>query len=83
MRRARPGACVAYVAGALANLGAMLETDPAARAGVEAATETSSAALLPSAQAQLADFIAQVVGGWDAKTITERLEYGSGKIFNM
>jgi uncharacterized membrane-anchored protein YjiN (DUF445 family) len=77
---ARPsGHATAYVASALANLGAMLETDPAARAGVEAATENVVATLLPSAQAQLADFIAGVVGGWDTATITERLELHIGK----
>lgn len=77
---ARPsGRTVAYFAGAFANLGAMLEHDPAARAAIERATEGVVATLLPSAQAQLSDFIAGVVGGWDAATITDRLELHVGK----
>jgi uncharacterized membrane-anchored protein YjiN (DUF445 family) len=35
--------------------------------------------LLPSAQTQLADFIAGVVGGWDAATVTDKLELYVGK----
>jgi uncharacterized membrane-anchored protein YjiN (DUF445 family) len=77
---ARPaGHTVAFFSGALANLGAMMENDPAARAGVERAIEGIVATLMPSAQLQLADFIAGVVGGWDAATITDRLELHVGK----
>jgi uncharacterized membrane-anchored protein YjiN (DUF445 family) len=77
---ARPsGRSVAFFAGALANLGALLENDPAARAGVERAIEGLVASLLPSAQTQLADFIAGVVGGWDAATVTDKLELYVGK----
>jgi len=77
---ARPsGHTVAFFSGALANLGALLENDPAARAGVERAVEGLVATLLPSAQAQLSDFIAGVIGGWDTATITERLELSVGK----
>ncbi|HLB98712.1 MAG TPA: DUF445 domain-containing protein [Acetobacteraceae bacterium] len=77
---ARPsGRSVAFFSGALANLGALLENDPAARAGVERAIEGLVATLLPSAQVQLSDFIAGVVGGWDAATVTDRLELHVGK----
>lgn len=77
---ARPGGrTVGFFAGALANLGALLEGDPGARAGVERAVEGIVASLLPSMQAQLSDFIAGVVGGWDAATITNRLELHIGK----
>jgi len=77
---ARPtGRSVAFFSAALANLGALLENDPAARAGVERAIEGLVATLLPSAQLQLADFIAGVVGGWDAATVTDRLELHVGK----
>ena len=77
---ARPGGrTVAFFAGALANLGALLEGDPGARGGVERAVEGIVASLLPSMQAQLSDFIAGVVGGWDAATITDRLELHIGK----
>jgi uncharacterized membrane-anchored protein YjiN (DUF445 family) len=35
--------------------------------------------LLPAAQANLSDFIAGVIGGWDAATLTDRLELRVGK----
>ena len=35
--------------------------------------------MLPAAREQLSEFIAGVVGSWDAKTITERLELRVGK----
>jgi uncharacterized membrane-anchored protein YjiN (DUF445 family) len=77
---ARPtGRTVAYIEGALGNLGTILATDPAARERVEAAAAGITAELLPAARERLATFIAQVVGGWDAKTITERLELRVGK----
>jgi uncharacterized membrane-anchored protein YjiN (DUF445 family) len=73
------GRTVAFCEGALANLGAMLEADPVARARVQQAAERIIGGLLPTAQTRLADFIAQVVGGWDAATITDRLELRVGK----
>jgi uncharacterized membrane-anchored protein YjiN (DUF445 family) len=77
---ARPnGRTVAVCESALANLGALLQSDPAARARVQKAAEGIVAGLLPSAQQGLADFIAQVVGGWDAATITDRLELRVGR----
>jgi uncharacterized membrane-anchored protein YjiN (DUF445 family) len=77
---ARPtGRTVAAIQAALDNLGALLESDPAARQRVQTAAESIAASLLPAAQAQLAGFIGQVVGGWDAATITEKLELRVGK----
>jgi uncharacterized membrane-anchored protein YjiN (DUF445 family) len=77
---ARPnGRTVAYLEGALGNLGAMLASDPGARARVEVASAGIVSELLPAARERLSEFIAQVVGGWDAKTITERLELRVGK----
>ncbi len=77
---ARPsGRTVATIQGALANLGDLLEADPAARLRVQTATESIARGLLPAAQAQLSGFIAQVVGGWDAATITDKLELRVGK----
>ena len=77
---ARPtGRTVAIVEGALANVGAMMESDPAARARVHAAVETVVATLLPAAQSHLSEFIAQVVANWDSETIVERLELRVGK----
>ena len=73
------GRTVAWLEGALANLGALLESDPAARARVQTAAEGLVGSLLPAAQLRLSDFIAQVVAGWDTATITERLELRVGK----
>jgi uncharacterized membrane-anchored protein YjiN (DUF445 family) len=73
------GRTVAYIEGALGNLGAMLEADPAVRARVQAATEGVVHSLLPAAQVRLSDFIAAVVANWDSATIVERLELRVGK----
>ena len=77
---ARPnGRTVAYIEGALTNLGAMLESDPGTRARVETAFGGIVAELLPSARETLSAFIAQVVGNWDTATIVDRLELRVGK----
>jgi uncharacterized membrane-anchored protein YjiN (DUF445 family) len=77
---ARPnGRTVATIEGALGNLGAMLEADPAARERVHAAAQAVVASLLPSAQVRVAEFIGQVVANWDAGTIVKRLELSVGK----
>jgi len=73
------GRTVAYIEGALANVGVMLEADPVARERVHVAVEAVVGSLLPSAQARLAEFIAQVVAHWDTHTIVERLELRVGK----
>ena len=77
---ARPnGRTLAVIEGALGNLGAFLAEDDPARARLQRATENVVSTLLPSAQAQLSGFIASVVAGWDADTITEKLELRVGK----
>lgn len=77
---ARPnGRTLAVIEGALGNLGAFLTEDEGARARLQHAAEGVVATLLPSAQAQLSDFIAEVVGNWDADTITDKLELRVGK----
>jgi uncharacterized membrane-anchored protein YjiN (DUF445 family) len=73
------GRTVAYIEGALANLGAMLEADPTMRERVQAGVQAVVGSLLPAAQARLAEFIAQVVANWDTDTIVERLELRVGK----
>jgi uncharacterized membrane-anchored protein YjiN (DUF445 family) len=73
------GRTVAYLEGALGNLGVMLASDPGTRARVETAVAGVTAELMPAARESLSNFIAQVVGGWDAKTITDRLELRVGK----
>ncbi len=77
---ARPnGRTVEVLQSAFVNLGTMLEQDQAARARVQTAAEGIVGGLLPAAQAQLSDFIAGVVAGWDTDTITDRLELSVGK----
>lgn len=77
---ARPnGHTIGLFEGALANFGTMLETDPAARARLQRAVEGVMTPLLPAAQARLEIFIAGVVGSWDARTITDRLELRVGR----
>ena len=77
---ARPnGRTLALLEGALGNLGTFLAEDEGARCRLQAATQSIIAGLLPSAQAQLSDFIASVVASWDTETITDKLELRVGK----
>ena len=73
------GRTAAVIEGALANLGALLAADPAARARLQGAAEGIVARLLPAAQGQLADFIAAVVEHWDTPTLVRRLELRVGR----
>ena len=73
------GRTIQTIEGALAQLGTMLDSDPAIRATVQHAAEGVVFRFLPAAQANLADFIASVVAGWDTRTITDRLELRVGK----
>lgn len=72
------GHTVGLFEGALSNFGTMLKADPAARARLQHAVEGIVTPLMPAAQAQLELFIADVVGSWDARTITDRLELRVG-----
>ena len=63
-------------------LGAMLESRPGRAGAVHAAAQAVVASLLPSAQAQLADFIAQVVANWDTAQVRE-VELRVGRTCNM
>jgi uncharacterized membrane-anchored protein YjiN (DUF445 family) len=73
------GRTVAFFEGALGNLGAMLEQDAGSRERLRQASATMVGVFLPGIQTRLADFIARVVGGWDAATLTDRLELRVGK----
>ena len=76
----RPGGhTVAFIEGALGNLGALLETAPAVRARLQGAAEMIAASVLPSAQASLAAFIGDVVAAWDTETLVDRIELRVGK----
>ncbi len=73
------GRTLAVIEGALANLGAFLADDAGARTRMQQAAERVVGTLLPSAQSQLSDFIADVIAAWDTKTITEKLELRVGR----
>ena len=73
------GRTVALLEGAVRNLGEMVAADEPTRARLQRTAERIAAGLLPAAQVQIADFIAQVVAGWDTATITDRLELRVGK----
>jgi uncharacterized membrane-anchored protein YjiN (DUF445 family) len=73
------GRTVQVLAGMLGNLGEVLANDPAARERLNRAAEGVLMALLPNARAQLSDFIAGVVRGWDTATVTEKIELRVGK----
>ena len=72
------GRTVAFLEQALGNLGTMLATDPGAHARLQATVQDLVGGLIPAGQAQIAEFVAEVVGGWDAKTITEKVELRIG-----
>ena len=73
------GRVVAYIEGALGNLGAILESDPVARARLQSAVEGIVRSLLPAGQVRIAEFIGQVVGNWDTATVVDRLELRVGR----
>jgi uncharacterized membrane-anchored protein YjiN (DUF445 family) len=73
------GRTVAIIEGAFANFGALLETDAGVRARLQRAAEGVIASVLPAGQAQISDFIADVIASWDSDTIVERLELRVGK----
>ncbi len=73
------GHSAALVQNALGNLGLVLAEDPTARARISSAAGAVVARLLPAAQAEIAGFIARVVGNWDAATITDKLELRVGR----
>ena len=73
------GRTLAVIEGSLANLGAFLADDAGARTRMQQAAERVVATLLPSAQTQLSDFIADVIAAWDTQTITDKLELRVGR----
>jgi uncharacterized membrane-anchored protein YjiN (DUF445 family) len=76
---ARPtGRTVAFLEEAVANLGTLLATDPAAHARLQATIQGLVGGLIPAGQLKIADFVAEVVAGWDTRTITDRLELRIG-----
>lgn len=77
---ARPnGHTMALIEATLQKFGEAVEQDPAIRSGVERGAAAIVAALLPLAQERAADFVADVVSHWDARTVTDRLELRVGR----
>jgi uncharacterized membrane-anchored protein YjiN (DUF445 family) len=77
---ARPnGKTLAFLEAAVANLGQMLLTDPAAHARLQRGVERAVINLLPAGKTQMADFIAEAVTGWDTTTLVDRLELRVGR----
>jgi uncharacterized membrane-anchored protein YjiN (DUF445 family) len=77
---ARPnGRTIALLEGAVRNLGEMVATDENTRARLQRTAERLAVGLLPAAQVQIGDFIANVVGNWDTATIVDRLELRVGR----
>ena len=72
------GRTVAFLEEAVANLGTLLATDPGAQARLQATLHGLIGGLIPAGQVKIADFVADVVAGWDSRTITERLEMRIG-----
>lgn len=73
------GHTITLLEATLEKFGEAIEHDPAIRAGLERGIASVVAALLPLAQERAADFVADVVAKWDAKTVTERLELRVGR----
>lgn len=73
------GRTVAVIETALANLSEVLAQDQAAQQRLNKAAQDAILHLLPKAQQEGARFIGHVIGAWDAKTITDKLELRVGK----
>ena len=77
---ARPQGWLATLIGdALPRLGGVLTRDAGSRARVEAATRSLVLRVLPSLRERISEFIAGVVGGWDAGMIVEKIELRVGR----
>ena len=77
---ARPnGHTIALIEATLHKFGDAVKQDAVIRAGVERGTAAIVAGLLPLAQERAADFVADVVSHWDARTVTDRLELRVGR----
>jgi uncharacterized membrane-anchored protein YjiN (DUF445 family) len=77
---AKPGSRTeALLEESLRNLADLLASDASTRARLQRTAERLVTRLLPAAQSQLASFIADVVAGWDTRTLTDRLELRVGR----
>ena len=77
---ARPnGRTVAIIETALGNLGTVLGADPAAQERVRRAALGVVGSFLPGVQDQVSSFIAGIIGGWDERTLVEKIELRIGR----
>ena len=77
---ARPnGRTVAIIETALGNLGTVLGADPAAQERVRRAALGVVGSFLPGVQDQVSGFIAGIIGGWDERTLVEKIELRIGR----
>ena len=72
------GRTQAVLEGALANFGTFLAQDEGARARLQAFVADLVVRLLPELRGEVEGFIGNVVGNWDAATITEKVELRVG-----
>ncbi len=73
------GRSVAVIESALASLSDSLEKDASAKARVDTAFQSLILRALPALQTEGEAYIGRVVGAWDTRTITEKLELRVGK----
>ena len=73
------GRTMAVIETTLANLAEIVAKDQSTRERINLATQNVALRLLPKAQQEGARFIGHVIGAWDAKTITSKLELRVGK----
>lgn len=73
------GRTVAVIESALINMAEILAQDEKTRQKLNETVRSAILRLLPKAQQEGARFIGHVIGAWDAKTITDKLELRVGK----
>ena len=73
------GFVVSFAEETLDRLGRLLREDDAIRARVADAASAALVRFLPSGRARMADFIAEVVAGWDERMLVDKLELRVGR----
>ena len=73
------GYVLALVEGTLDRLGRLLREDEGVRVRVADAATAGLARFLPAGRVRMADFIAEVVGGWDERMLVGKLELRVGR----
>jgi uncharacterized membrane-anchored protein YjiN (DUF445 family) len=68
-----------FAAGAVANLGRMLQEDPATAARLNEAVSRALAALIPELRGRIEDTVQRVAGQWSGAELAERIELTVGR----